>query len=53
VPVIVWTSKDLSSDELTRLRRSAHAVVSKGDEGNARVLAELASSLPTRAARPS
>ncbi|HEY6035368.1 MAG TPA: response regulator, partial [Kofleriaceae bacterium] len=53
VPVIVWTSKDLSSDELSRLRRSAHAVVSKGDEGNARVLAELASSLPARSARPS
>ena len=53
VPVIVWTSKDLSSDEMTRLRQSAHAVVSKGDEGNARVLAELASSLPARNARPS
>jgi signal transduction histidine kinase/DNA-binding response OmpR family regulator len=52
VPVIVWTSKDLSAEEMTRLRRSAHAVVSKGDEGNARVLAELASSLPPRLARP-
>jgi CheY-like chemotaxis protein len=52
VPVIVWTSKDLSADEMTRLRKSAYAVVSKGDEGNARVLAELASSLPARIARP-
>jgi signal transduction histidine kinase/DNA-binding response OmpR family regulator len=51
VPVIVWTSKDLSNEEMTQLRRSAHAVVSKGDEGNARVLAELASSLPTRVPR--
>jgi len=51
VPVIVWTSKDLSSEELTRLRKSAHAVVTKGNEGNARVLAELASSLPQRTAR--
>jgi hypothetical protein len=38
---------------MTRLRKSAYAVVSKGDEGNARVLAELASSLPVRIARPS
>jgi CheY-like chemotaxis protein len=53
VPVIVWTSKDLSTEEMTQLRRSAFAVVSKGDEGNARVLAELASSLPLRTARPS
>ncbi len=47
VPVIVWTSKDLTAEELTRLRSSAHAVVSKG-AGNARVLAELESSLPRR-----
>jgi CheY-like chemotaxis protein len=51
VPVIVWTSKDLAADELARLRRSAHAVVSKGHEGNARVLAELASSMHVRGAR--
>jgi CheY-like chemotaxis protein len=51
VPVIVWTSKDLAADELTRLRRSACTVVSKGHEGNARVLAELASSMPARGAR--
>jgi signal transduction histidine kinase/DNA-binding response OmpR family regulator len=48
VPVIVWTSKDLSSDELARLRSSAVAVVAKGNEGNARVVAELASFLPPR-----
>ena len=51
VPVIVWTSKDLTAEELSRLRRSAHAVVSKGQDGNARVLAELASSLPIRGTR--
>jgi CheY-like chemotaxis protein len=51
VPVIVWTSKDLAADELARLRRSAHAVVSKGHEGNARVLAELASSMQARGGR--
>ncbi|HEY1813987.1 MAG TPA: response regulator [Kofleriaceae bacterium] len=48
VPVIVWTSKDLSDDERTRLRKSAHAVVSKGNEGNARVVAELAAVLPAK-----
>ena len=52
VPVIVWTSKDLAADELARLRSSAHAVVSKGHEGNARVLAELTSSMQARAGRP-
>ena len=40
VPVIVWTVKDLSPEERTFLRESAHAVVSKG-EGGSRVLAEL------------
>jgi CheY-like chemotaxis protein len=48
VPVIVWTSKDLAADELARLRRSAHAVVAKGHDGNARVLAELSSSMHVR-----
>jgi CheY-like chemotaxis protein len=48
VPVIVWTSKDLTADELARLRTSANAVVSKGHDGNARVLAELEVSLPLR-----
>jgi CheY-like chemotaxis protein len=50
VPVIVWTSKDLTSDELARLRSSAHAVVAKGHEGNTRVVAELESFLPKREA---
>jgi CheY-like chemotaxis protein/anti-sigma regulatory factor (Ser/Thr protein kinase) len=54
VPVIVWTSKDLTKEELARLRSSASAVVSKGHDGNARVLAELEVSLPLkkRDARP-
>ncbi len=51
VPVIVWTSKDLTSAELARLRRSADAVVAKGHDGNARVVAELAAFLPPRRAR--
>jgi signal transduction histidine kinase/CheY-like chemotaxis protein len=40
VPVIVWTGKDLSSDEIKRLRRSAQAIVLKTDGGGA-VIAEL------------
>jgi len=51
VPVIVWTSKDLAADELAQLRRSAQAVVSKGHDGNARVLAELTSSMHVPGAR--
>ena len=50
VPVIVWTSKDLSADEHTRLRQGAHAVISKGRDGNARVVQELAAVLPPRRA---
>jgi CheY-like chemotaxis protein len=46
VPVIVWTSKDLGADELGRLRQSARAVVSKGHDGNTRVVDELAAILP-------
>jgi CheY-like chemotaxis protein len=41
VPVIVWTSKDLTSDEHAILRASASAVVSKGHGGSAGVVAEL------------
>ena len=46
IPVIVWTSKDLSNDELGVLRRSVRAVVSKGHAGTGVVVAELASLLP-------
>jgi CheY-like chemotaxis protein len=49
IPVIVWTSKDLTPDERARLRSSARTVVAKGTEGHARVLAELASALPNHA----
>ncbi|MDB4962980.1 MAG: Histidine kinase [Myxococcales bacterium] len=50
VPVIVWTSKDLTTGELAMLRSAANAVVSKGHEGNARVVAELAAVLERRIA---
>jgi signal transduction histidine kinase/DNA-binding response OmpR family regulator/HAMP domain-containing protein len=47
-PVIVWTSKDLDREELARLRTSAHAVVSKGHDGNNRVASELTALLEAR-----
>jgi signal transduction histidine kinase/DNA-binding response OmpR family regulator len=50
-PVIVWTSKDLDRDELARLRTSAHAVVSKGRDGNDRVARELTTLLDARKER--
>src|SRR5690606_24166913 len=46
VPVIIWTVKDLSEEELARLRASADAIVSKGEGGSAAVLAELSAFLP-------
>ena len=48
VPVIIWSSKDLDTAELARLRGAAHAVISKGHEGNARVVEALAAVLPRR-----
>jgi len=45
VPVIVWTSKDLTSKEHAVLRASANAVVSKGHGGAAGVVAELTAHL--------
>ncbi len=50
VPVIVWTSKDLTHEERLSLRRSADAVVAKGRDGNSRVISELEALLPTRGA---
>jgi CheY-like chemotaxis protein len=50
VPVIVWTVKDLSSDEHALLRASAQAVVSKGRGGSAAVIAELRTFLDKRPA---
>jgi signal transduction histidine kinase/DNA-binding response OmpR family regulator len=40
VPVIVWTVKDLTEEERAFLRRSAQAIVNKG-QGGSGVLAEL------------
>ncbi len=50
-PVIVWTSKDLDREELARLRSSAHAVVSKGHDGNNRVAHELSALIEARKER--
>jgi signal transduction histidine kinase/DNA-binding response OmpR family regulator/HAMP domain-containing protein len=50
VPVIVWTGKDLSSEESQLLRASANAVVSKGHGGSAGVIAELTARVKGRVA---
>ncbi|HUQ07371.1 MAG TPA: response regulator [Kofleriaceae bacterium] len=50
VPVIVWTGKDLSSEEHQLLRASANAVVTKGHGGSAGVIAELTARVKGRAA---
>ncbi len=52
VPVIVWTSKDLSPDEQALLRSSASSVVRKEDDATGRLLEELAQVIdnPTRSA---
>jgi CheY-like chemotaxis protein len=47
-PVIVWTVKDLTADELARLRSSAQSVVAKGG-GAAALLQELRVLLPAPA----
>jgi PAS domain S-box-containing protein len=45
VPIIVWTSKDLSPDELARLRASTLSIVPKGD-GAATLVEVLCSRAP-------
>jgi CheY-like chemotaxis protein len=40
-PVIVWTAKDLTSDDQVRLAASAHAVVLKGEAGTRSLMEEL------------
>jgi twitching motility two-component system response regulator PilH len=48
VPVIVWTVKDLTPSEMTRLQASVQAVVSKGHGATTAVLSELTSFLQPR-----
>ena len=48
IPVIVWTSKDLTPEERAAVRHNASVIVTKGSDGNARVLAELAAILPAK-----
>jgi len=50
-PVIVWTVKDLTAEELARLRLSAQSVVTKGG-GAAALLEELRALLPAPASAP-
>ena len=49
MPVIVWTVKDLTHDEHARLQASAQAVIVKGEDPVARLLAELGVLVPLRA----
>ena len=41
IPVLVWTSKDLSHEERNRLSQSAQGVMAKGTEGRDSLLREL------------
>jgi CheY-like chemotaxis protein len=49
-PVIIWSVKDLSDADLSKLRESAQAVIQKGS-GTAALLTELESSLAKRRRR--
>ena len=51
IPVIVWTSKDLSPEELAGLRASAQGVVQKGPGFDAAILDELRAFLSSSARR--
>jgi hypothetical protein len=46
IPVIVWTAKDLSVDEFTRLRASAQGVVAKNGNPATTLVDELKTFLP-------
>jgi len=46
IPVIVWTAKDLSVDEFTRLRASAQGVVAKNGSPTTTLVDELKTFLP-------
>jgi CheY-like chemotaxis protein len=50
VPVLVWTSKDLSAEEQSRLRTAAQAIVQKGRDLSTSVADEIGALLPS--ARP-
>jgi signal transduction histidine kinase/CheY-like chemotaxis protein len=46
VPVLIWTVKDLSTNEYARLRTSAQGVISKGHDDRNTILEELRNFLP-------
>jgi CheY-like chemotaxis protein len=50
VPILIWTAKTLSAEEEARLRRSAAAIVAKGQRGIAEVIEQLRALLGTDAA---
>jgi CheY-like chemotaxis protein len=51
-PVIVWTSKDLTRDEMERLHGSAQSVLTKGSDGMNSLVTVLQSAIGQSAAMP-
>ena len=41
VPIVIWTAKELTSQDLARLTRSASAIVAKGSLGASGLIAQL------------
>ena len=48
VPILIWTTGDLTADERTRLRAAAETVVLKGQAGTAALIEELRPLLAAR-----
>jgi signal transduction histidine kinase/CheY-like chemotaxis protein len=46
IPVLVWTFKDLSGEDRARLEALAQAVMTKGSEGQASLVAQLRKTVP-------
>ena len=46
IPVIVWTSKDLSTEERARLTKTSQAILLKGQTDSSSLIAELERHLP-------
>jgi PAS domain S-box-containing protein len=53
VPVIVWTNKDITMEEMDRLKRSAQSIALKGRDNIDAVIRDLQRHLPQSAANPS
>jgi CheY-like chemotaxis protein len=53
IPVIVWTSKDVSDQERVRLRQAAQAVIQKSKTGAGALIEQFRPYLRARAAQAS